>query len=265
MKNKGLIIMLIILLTIIIFLLIMFLVSYLSGGINFRNGIFSIGTKSSSVIFDKTFEIADIKNIEINQDAGDIIFRETSNNHIQVVVYGENQNDVNINLNENKLNVDYTKRQGFVLFNFDTVKNDIIVYIPSNYSNEIKIRNNYGKCEVTDLENVSININCDAGDVEIGKTKNAIIKCDYGNIKIKEILNKCDIKADCGNIEVERISIKENSTIKADLGNIDINETNDIYIEADVDLGKSNINKNNRNADIMLKINCDCGNININN
>ncbi len=265
MKNKGLIIMLIMLLTIIIFLLIMFLVSYLTGGINFRNRIFNIGTKSSSVIFDKTFEMADIKNIEIKQDAGDIIFRETSNNYIQVVVYGENENDIDVNLNENKLNIDYLQTKRFALFNFGNAKNDIIVYIPSNYSNEIKIRNNYGKCEIIDLENASVNIDCDAGDVEVGKIKNAIIKCDYGNIKIKEILNKCDIKADCGNIEIERMSIKENSTIKADLGNIDISETNDIYIEADVDLGKSNINKSNRNADITLKIKCDCGNININN
>ena len=78
-------------------------------------------------------------------------------------------------------------------------------------------------------------------------------------------MNKCDIKADCGNVEVDTISIKENSTIKADLGNIDINNTNDIYIDADVDLGKTNINKSNRNSEIILKINCDCGNVTINN
>ena len=77
-------------------------------------------------------------------------------------------------------------------------------------------------------------------------------------------MNKCNIKADCGNIQVDTISIKENSSIKADLGNIDIKNTNDIYIDADVDLGKTNINKNNRNAEITLKINCDCGNVTIN-
>lgn len=265
MKNKGIIITLIILLTIIVFLLIIFLVSYLKGGISFKNGIFNIGTKSSNVIFDKIFEIEDVKNIEIRQNAGDVIFKETPNDNIQVVIYGENEDDVKVDINKNKLTVDYTEEYRFSLFNFGTIKNDIIVYIPSHYSNNIKIKNNYGNCDIVDLENASIDISCNAGNVELRKVKDATVKCDYGNIKINEILNKCDIKANCGSIEIEKISIQDNSTIKADLGNVYINKTNDIYIEADVDLGKTNINKNNRNADITLKINSDCGNITVNN
>ena len=129
----------------------------------------------------------------------------------------------------------------------------------------ISANNDYGECKIADLENATINIDCDCGNVEIGKIRSATIKCDYGNIEIKEIMNKCDIKADCGNIQIDTISIKENSSIKADLGNVDINNTNDIYIDADVDLGKTNINKNNRNASVTLKVNCDCGNVTINN
>lgn len=263
MKNKGVIIALLILLSIIVFFLVMFLVVYLSGGINFRNGIINIGSKSRNIIFDKTFEMKNIKNIEIIQDAGDITFKETSNDYIQVVVYGKNENDVNVNLNDDKLDIDYKNKGQFVFFGIGVQKNDIIVYIPSTYSNEIKIKNDYGNCEISDLENATINIDSDAGNVEVGKIKNATIKCDYGNVEVKEILNKCDIKADCGNIEVDKLSIIENSSIKADLGNVNINQTNDIYIDANVDLGKTNINHNNRNANITLKINCDCGNVNV--
>lgn len=61
------------------------------------------------------------------------------------------------------------------------------------------------------------------------------------------------------------LAIRENSNIKSDYGNIEINNTNDIYIDAEVDLGKTKINKNNRNAEIVLKLECDCGNITINN
>ena len=264
MKNKGTIITLIILLSIIVLALVIFLVSYLNGGLNFKNGVFRIGTKSSNVIFDKQFDLEEINNIEIKQDAGDVIFKESTNNYIQVILYGENENDVQVNTNEGILNIDYTHKNRFAFFNFGVKANDIIIYIPANYSNDIKVTNDYGKCEITDLENASLDIDCDAGNVKLGKIKNATIKCDYGNIEIKEILNKCNIKADCGNIQVDTISIKENSSIKADLGNIDIKNTNDIYIDADVDLGKTNINKNNRNAEITLKINCDCGNVTIN-
>ena len=89
MKNKGLIIALIILLSIIVFCLITFLITYLRGGINFRNGIISLGSKSNNMILNKTFRLEDIDKIEIKQDAGDIIFKETSNDHVEVVVYGE--------------------------------------------------------------------------------------------------------------------------------------------------------------------------------
>lgn len=86
-----------------------------------------------------------------------------------------------------------------------------------------------------------------------------------GNIIIEEILNKCDIKADCGNIEIDKLLIKEDSILKADLGNVVINETTDIYVEADVDLGKTKINQSNRNAEVTLSVSCNCGNVVINN
>ena len=103
------------------------------------------------------------------------------------------------------------------------------------------------------------------GNVNLGKIKNATIECSYGEIKIEEVLNKCEIEADCGNVDIDRLWINENSSIKAELGNIDINETSDIYIDANVDLGKTNIGKNNRSSNIVLKLVCDCGNINVRN
>ena len=262
MKNNGLIITAIIVLSIVVFLLVMFLVMCLTGRISFRGGImFGLGSKSTNVIYDNQFELEKVSNIEIREDAGDVIIKETSDDNIKVVLYGDDSNDAKVDLNNGKLNVDNTHKKTKL---FGGRKNEIIIYIPSNYSNEIKVKNNYGNCEITDLENSTLNINCDAGDVEVGKIKNATIKCNYGNIEVKEILNNCEIKADCGNIKIDRISIQENSSIKANLGNVDINSTNDIYIEADVDLGKTNIANNNRNSNITLKIKCDCGNITIN-
>lgn len=262
MKNNGLIITAIILLSIVVFLLVMFLVMCLTGRISFGGIMFGMGSKSTNVIYDNQFKLEDIKNIEIREDAGDIIIKETSDDYIKVVLYGDNSNDAKVDLNNGKLDIDNTHKRTRI---FGGRKNEIIIYMPSSYSNEIKVKNDYGNCEITDLENATVNIDCDAGNVEIGKIKNATIKCDYGNIEAEEILNKCEIKANCGNIKIDRISIQDNSSIKADLGNVDINNTNDIYIEADVDLGKTNINNNNRNSNITLKIDCDCGNITINN
>ena len=250
MNNKTPIIFLLILISLLIFILVMFLVVNLTGG---RGRIINIGSKSNKIIYDKTFNIEEIKNIEIKQDAGDIIFEESTDNNIIVTVYGEEAQDIEVTLNDDKLIVDYTKRNRFTFLNFGSIKNDIIINLPSSYSNKIKIDNNMGNNY----------IDCDAGDVEIEKIKNANIKCNLGQVEVGEILNKCDIKVDAGNVEIEKLLINENSKIKADLGNIDIKETNNINIEANVDLGKTNINGSNRNSEVTLELECDCGNINV--
>lgn len=260
MNSKTPIICLLILLSILIFILVMFLVVNLTGG---KGKIINIGSKSNKIIYDKTFSLEEIKNIEIKQDAGDITFKETSNDNITVTAYGEEEKDVEITLEGNKLIGDYTKRNKFIFFNFGNIKNDIIINIPSSYHNTIKINNNLGNCYINNLPNATINVDCDAGNVEIGKIKNANIKCDLGQVKVEEILNKCDIKVDSGSVEIEKLLINENSKIKSDLGNINIKETNEIYIDAEVDLGKANINANNRNSEVTLKLECDCGNINV--
>ena len=265
MKNKGLIITLIILLAIIVICLIAFLVVCLRENIMFSKGFIFLGKKNTNKIFEQEYEAQDIENLEILAESGDIKFEETSEEKIKIVVYGENEEDVEVTLNENKLKVDYTKytKNKISFFNLKNQKNNITIYIPSNYSNTINIKNKYGNCEINDLENAIIDIDCDCGNVELGKVKNAKIKCDYGNVEIENVLNKCDIKCDCGNVEIKKLEINENSSIKCDFGNIDIEEINDINVQSEVDLGKTNISKNNTNSEITLILKCDCGNINI--
>lgn len=257
MKHNGLVIMAIILLTIIVFCLTIFLVSYLKGNMIVEKRV----AKSTDIVFDQTFEVAEMKSIEILQEAGDVILQESPNDKIQVLLYGESENDVKVNFYDDKLVIANTYKKGFHFFDFGIRKNDIIIYIPSNYSQEIKIKNDYGKCEIVDLEEATVDIDCDAGNVELGKIKNAIIKCDYGNVEVNEVLKQCNIKVDCGNVEIEKAIIQENSAIEVNLGNINIQEINEIYVDANVELGKTNIKDNHRNADISIQINCDCGNI----
>lgn len=264
-NNKTIIITTIILLTIVVFLLVIFLVAALNGNIGYNLGIINFGTRNSELIIERTFESENIKRIDIKQDAGKIIFKESPDQNISVKIYGDDENVVDIALNDNTLNIDYTKQKNFALINFGIPENDVIVYIPTNHQAVINLLNDYGECNMIDLENAEVNINCNAGDVNLGKIKNATIKCDFGNIKIKEVLNKCDIEADCGNVEIDCISILENSRIKTDMGNVEIDDTNDIYINGDCDMGSVDINNNNRNSEIELKIESDCGNISVDN
>ena len=260
MKNKTGIIILLVLLSIIILGLVIFLVRYLCGG---GQSMIRWGRSSNNVIFNQTYTLEEIQDIDIKQDAGDIIFKEASDDNIEVVIYGDNTQDVNVNLSYEKLSIDYTKKMRFFFFSFGTVKNDIIVYVPTKYAKDITIKNDYGNCEIGNFEKASIDVECDAGNVEVGKIRNANIQCDLGGVKVEEVLNKCNISVDSGNVRIDRLSIQENSFIKADLGNVTVNEINDIYVDAKVDLGNSTVNGSNRNSDITLKIECDCGNIKV--
>ena len=262
MGNKGLIITLIILLSVIIFGLTMFLVLVLNGNFSFSNGIMGFNSKSNNLIFDESYDIGEISNIEVLSNAGDVSFEESTDGNIRVVVYSKYQDMLKVNLNGNKLIIDNSRQKGKV-FGFNNNIDDIRIYIPSSYAGKIDIENNYGTCRLCDLNDASIEVDADCGNVQVGSIKNADIKCNYGNVEVETILNNCFIKADCGNVKINRLMIKENSEIKCDLGDVKISEAKDIYIDARVDLGDIKMDGNNRHSDVCLKVEVDCGNIKV--
>ena len=77
------------------------------------------------------------------------------------------------------------------------------------------------------------------------------------------IFNKCNINSACGDIKVYSVQIQENSSIKSDFGDVKINNSNDIYVDTNVDLGDVKIRNNNRYSDITLKIDSSCGDIKV--
>ena len=74
-----------------------------------------------------------------------------------------------------------------------------------------------------------------------------------------------DIKQDCGDVEIENITLNKDSKISNDFGVITIDSTNDIFIDAEVELGDKKKKKNNRKSNITLEIENECGDIKVNN
>lgn len=260
MKNKIPIIFLLILISVIIFCLVMFLVIYLNKGMD---GMINIGKVSENIVLEKNFELLEIENIEVIQDYGDVTFKENEDNNIKVEIYGRNEKDTRAELINNKLKIENTNRRNFTLINFGVRKSEIIVYIPKGYAGDINIKVDCGNATLDNIENANLKVECNAGNVKIKKAKNANIKCNLGDVKAEEILNKCNIEVDAGNVKIEKLTLNEDSKIKVDLGDVTIDEINEVYIEADTDLGKTNINQNYRNSEVTLKINVDCGNISV--
>lgn len=203
-----------------------------------------------------------VENLRILSNAGDIEIKESTDKNIHITAYGENPEELKVTLSNNELKIDYSEYTKKV-FAFNFYKNDIIVYIPKEYSKEIDINSKYGDSKILDLENATININQDCGDIELGKVKSITIDSKYGDIDISAVLNKCTIESSCGDVKIDKVEIKEDSFIESDFGDIKISETNDIYIDAKTDLGDTKVNENNRHSEITLRIKNDCGDIKV--
>ncbi len=295
MKNKKWIITLIILLSIIMIALSIFFVGLLQNGFKFKG--FRIGLQSSNeLILDKTYE-EKFKNIVIDATTSEIFIKKSDTENIKTIIYGEKDyTDVETNLDSLNVKINEKKCIGFC-FNQKSAK--VEIYLPKEYDGKIDIKNDYGDISIDEFLNVNIDveedcgdvkilggnivkvdnkygdieiekanvltINEDCGDVNISKTNDAIVKNSYGDIKIESINNFLRLENDCGDIELNNINLKKDSYIKDAYGDIKIGNTNELFIYAKTDLGEVKIKNNYNKSDITLKIENNCGDIEVNN
>lgn len=260
MKYRGSIITMIVMLSIIIVLL----TAILCMGITNRGIIqlgFVRGDKANQIIYDKGYDVELINNIEVLSSAGDVKIEESNDSNVRVLVYGEEDNGLKVSLENGNLKVDYKEHKKHHIISFGGYLSEVIIYVPKNYDKELNLNLDYGDLEIASLEKASIKVRESCGNVKLGKVKNIEVDNNYGNVKIEEVLNKLKINTDCGDVKIEKIDLKENSSIKCDLGDVKIKEKNDIYIDANVDLGDCKVNDNNRHSEITLKIDMSCGDI----
>ena len=295
MKNRKVIISLIVILAILAILLTIFFVGLLNHNFNFS--FLKMGYKvSNELVIDEEYNI-DFNSITIDAEASDIFIKTSKDNRSRVVVYGKEENAfVETNNNELKIQSKEKVCVGFC-FNFEVAK--IEVYLPEEYNKEISIHNKYGDIEIAEFINANINVEEDcgdvfihegnivnvsnkfgditinyanvlnvdekAGDVEIGAVNEIKVTNSYGDIKINSINYSLNLQNNCGDIKIDNIDLKENSYIKDDLGDIKIGRTNEIYIDAKTSLGDTEIHNNYRESNITLKIENNCGDIEVNN
>ena len=276
--NKGLVIFTIILLFLTIVLLVGVLFVSINGGRVFEGFSIELGKDCEKVV-DETFEIEDFDDVDINIDAANVEVVESEDNKVKVEIYAKNKEDYNVSIEDRKLVVKEITRNK-IRFSLGEKNKRVIVSLPKGYANKMDIKTDAGNVKVvsfeesnvdikTDAGNVNvekinnIKVNTDAGNVNIDDTKNAEIKTDAGNVKINKVTESIIINVNAGNVNIDEVELKADSSIETDFGNIKIEKTNDLNIEAKTDVGKVNIENNNRKADVTLKITSDCGNINV--
>lgn len=254
--NKGLTITLIVLLSVITVSLIGIFILLLGG--NFK---FSFSTsKYTEVVVDNEYE--EINDILLNTSVADITIKKSENDKFRVVIKGlEDKTDVT-NKDGNLVIKTSTKKCKFFCFNNKVAVVD--VYVPANYDKKITINSKYGDIKVGNFDDMNLKIDSNYGDIKIESISDLNINSNYGDIKIDYINNYLDIDSDYGDIKIKNIDINKDSYINSDYGDIKISHTNDIRIDSKTSFGDNDIDDNNKDSDITLKINASFGDIEVN-
>ena len=237
---------------------------------------FSLGEEYNK-IFEENFDIEGFDNLKMNYKVGNIYIKESQDGKVKVIAYGKEDDEIKCEIQEKTLYIEDFHNKEIEFFG---TKRKIEVFLPKEFSNIINCESTAGNINIEDFENVKLNINTKAGNVNIGNAELANIKTDAGNIKAKnvpdlkvetkagnvnveKITKKCSIKSDAGNIKVTSLLIEEDSILETDMGNINIDETSDINVQTKNDLGKVNVEKNNKNSNITAYVKTNLGNIHV--
>lgn len=295
MKNRKWIIGSIILLSILSILFIILLFFLLNGRMKFFSFPVS-STVSKELVLDQTYD-SSFQQVKVDADAADIDIKPSSDQKVRVVIYGD-EDETTVDTDYQILSI-VSKQEPCTFFCFSRKVAKIEVYLPSNFDqlievhdaygdvtideflasnivveencgavlikggNQVKVDNDYGDVEIKRANDIDIKES--AGDVIIGKVSNATIRNSYGDIQIKEVLNFLDIQEDCGDVEINRITLKQDSKISNSYGSIRIGYTNEVYMDAKTDLGDVKIKQNFPKADVTLKLDNSCGDIEVDN
>ncbi len=294
-RSKTLIITAIVLLVVVAVSLVGLMIRLMNGGFNAGFKFFDL-EDATELVVDKVYD-DNINLVDMDVDVADIYFKNSSDEKVRLVIYGEEENTTYEVLNS-KMGVN-VKGKPCIGLCFNKKKAKVEVYLPSSYEGEVKLSNNYGDIKVDDFVNANIDIKANAGDIDIDGVKEIRIESDYGDthlgeakvatiindcgdvevnevgrvsiendlgdVKLGKVLERLDVEANCGDVKISSLNLLENSTIKNDLGDVEIGMTNSIYIDAKTSLGDVSVKNNYRESSVVLKIDNSCGDITVNN
>lgn len=288
-KNKKLRVFIIILLILIIIgIIIYFIINSLKS--NYRS-FYKVGDE---LILEEVYNTV-FNEIDIETKMSDINIKESTDNTVKIAIYGE-KDYINIKEKNNKLFIDVNKKN-FIAFDFYKYISKIELYLPINYSNVIRIDNEFGNIEVDDFENVvlyvekeygdirvlngdfikiyndngnidlekvnKVRIENSSGDISIGNVNDVVIENEYGDISIESVYEYLGLINESGDIKIDNIILEKDSSIKTEYGDVEVGTISDIYVDAKTENGKVKIENNYKDSEITLKIHNESGDIKV--
>ncbi|MBR1413083.1 MAG: DUF4097 family beta strand repeat protein [Bacilli bacterium] len=261
MKSRGLTIFLIVLLFIIAVGLSGGLAFLLIKGNNF-NFSFNIGNSKMEVVDSLKVNYTDVAKIILNLSSTDIEIKESTDEMILIEYQSNQDNNGKIEYKDNIIIIDEEKAN-LSCVGFCNSNRKIVLYIPEYYDNEYDLTTTSGDI----LSNIDFNkatISSNSGDISLKEVNNIKINTTSGDIKLTNINNAVNITTISGDILIDKMMIKDNSSIKTTSGDVIISDNQSVcYIETKTTSGDVSINNNNRKSDIVLDIKTTSGDISV--
>lgn len=170
-----------------------------------------------------------------------------------ITIYLPNDNKVELNHHSSSGNIDIEAE--LMNGNIKTTSGDIKI----NFLNEEIINSTSGN--ITIKEGNNLEVSSTSGDITINKANELKTVSKSGNQNIGKLMNKANIKATSGDIEITEFYIKENSSIEATSGNIEVKLKNKAFISPKTTSGDIDIV--NTNESVVLNIKTTSGDITV--
>lgn len=281
MNNKPLIITLIIILTLIIIFLLAFMISSITGHSFIKN--------NSELLIEEEYDNNDLDDIIASLISYDLDIIPTNSDKIKVEIYGnkKDKDKFKVKRDGNTLKVEEESRFYFFHFSFGpsiekvtirvpekeiknydltSVSGDIYIKVECNSNSKVKTTS--GDIDAINLEDAEVksvsgdikiedinkgNVKTTSGNIEINSSKDLDISSISGDISINKLVGYISGSTTSGEIDINRFTLEEESTLESTSGDIEISLLNEANIKAHSTSGDINIKDTNGNIKLNLK------------
>ena len=221
--------------------LVGFMIAFIKSGFDFSK-------MKAELVYNEEFELKDIDTILVDVKSSDINIFESDSDKIVVKIYSDKKDGINVDTSEKELKI-VNNQKSQMCFGFCFVNRKIEIYMPNTYSGKFDIKTTSGDIR-SDIETYNdYKIKVTSGDIKIDKIKSLNGSATSGDIEIKEISSSINFKTTSGDIEIDMMDVKENSSIKVTSGDVEINKLTCDYVEASAKSGYIKIKNNDLHAD----------------
>ena len=126
-------------------------------------------------------------NLELEDNEWPYTYTDHDRQIVRAIVFDEND-FLKVNDEKEKLDINLPKKKCH-WFCFNEPKGKIVLSVPADYENKIKIDSGYGTIKIGKFSNAKMDITADYGDITIGSVYDVVINEDYGDIEIGSIYN----------------------------------------------------------------------------